>query len=865
MAATEDQIQLNESARTANDAYIDSLIKKAQNGVKLRDEELLAIVDYRANKNREIEINDLISRAQSGEKLGADDIKKLQDYKAGILASPKSESLNIPAQYREGFEGATVAGAGLRKTTGQDQLFAKALARIGPIANTQITDVDGDTLKVRLANKIYGPEGWTLDDSGELLVKPRGQNDFLKPAGEDIIPSLQRTGITAASGLIGETVGGIAGTATAPFTAGTSLIAGPAIGAGVGSAIGENKNIKNAIKDAVKLELIQPSEKPIFDKAVNEATAIGGGLGALFGGGTPIIKGIASATVGKTAQATGQRGLAGLKNLPQAIRVEDQSLGQGIVNNLRRFYAGDKEFKTAKAVINAENFSDKLLEEISSVEPGSGGQVVKDVYGRFIGAINERSGALFQQAEQSVERGLEQGKLPAFYDIKDLWKSFQAKTFKEASENDKPAVAAFLSDLEKELNFTKLQVVKGEIPVNPRAAQSFASDIRGEMPLDTAIFGPNQTTPTVSKGLVETFDPTKVTARDYNKAKNFIKDNLTQLDNPKYIIDKRTKKNITQFLAAFERPFSQNADEALDLMTASGVGAKDLRVDNPFLRAKVKVPANAKDFNNVSKGYSVRKKGFDYFPEEARKIINQADNPAILEDKLGSLDAISAKNFRTLIDNFSDPEEQLVFNTSVKAKLYNPSTGAGKKQIQRKSIPGASDEVLQQAQPTETLIEQGIKPKRSVIENQLIKSGTEALPTTTFVQGSRAANLLEGSGSPYRSLLGNEAEQTLSQAQELAGLQSASGVPQSAVDLAPKAGLPASTIDKLANPKSPNLISGALSLLGNVARPTAGGAADLLEMFKNATFAPAATVPNLGGYAIRNDTTDRLLNGRKYR
>jgi len=206
MPTAQDQIALNESANQANEQYVTGLITRASRGEQLRQEELEALIDYKAAKNREIRINDLIQRGATG-KLDPREIEELKNYRNNVTAQQPADLSNIPAIYREGAQ--SVALSDTRRLTGQDKVFAKAFGKIGPIADVQISEVQGDTPLLRLVDKIYGSENWTLEGD-KVLVKPKGQTDYLPLPIEDPVSTLQRTGISAGLGAGGELVGSLA-------------------------------------------------------------------------------------------------------------------------------------------------------------------------------------------------------------------------------------------------------------------------------------------------------------------------------------------------------------------------------------------------------------------------------------------------------------------------------------------------------------------------------------------------------------------------------------------------------------------------------------------------------------------------------
>lgn len=827
---------------SANDKYAQSLIEKGKRGIKLRQEDLVFLTEYKQQRNTQITVNELIRKGKAGEELTQNEIQVLKDYRTNRAgpSKPKQDFSSIKdPEMLAGIQ--AVAQSGARKLTAQDKLFAKKLGKIGPISKIDLTE-EGDTPELRLALDVYGADNVTIDEDGEITVKPKGQTEFLRLPSEGGLSTLGRTVKTGLATLVGESIGSPGG------------VLGVAAGAGIAGGLTERDNVKKAINEAEKLGIVLPDERKVFDGAVMTATITGGSLGAIFGGGVPVLKGMSKA--------------GSFKAIPSAIRSENKTIAQESVNLLRRFGVRGKDIQKNKATLGAEQMSDELLAELSGVEPGSGGTVFREVLDNFVSRVNSESDNLFNQAAINTEKRLAEGKPVATANISELYNAFRDKVLKEASVNDRPEILSFLDELQNELNFTKQQIASGQLPVKGAASRQFASNVVEQVPTDATIFGVGGFSDTVSQRITLDFDPSKFTARDFNKTKNFIKDALTNLDNPKYILDKNSKKNITQFLKALEKPFTTTADEASEIALINGIKPNELIAENPLLQVKIEMPKNASDFSKVVQGYKVRADGFKKAPIELRKVTQNAPTDNALEESLFKMDFSIAKQARGLVDEFASPENKQVFTTSIKGNLLNPSSSAGKKQIVRRTRPDVSQEVKDRAVMTNDELKafqaEGGKPTASEFGGagfgeSVVFTADETLgnPTITQLQGNRASNILSGRGSTPSALLGESAEETLSQSQKLSGLQSASGIPQSAVDIGK------TTDNALQQSKKGNLISALGDLLGAGARPVARIGADVIEGISS--FSPAATVPNIGGYAVRNETLDNLLGRNKRR
>lgn len=836
MATKEEIIALNSEAAKATENYVQSLVAKAKNGQSLKMEEVDAIQDFYKRQELELEVNAIKNKHAQGQSLNPDDLAKLENYQRSITG----ESSIVPKNPQTKKLGNNIEG---RQMTAQDKAFAMALGKIGPIANVPLNET-GDTPTHRLADKIYGPDNWLIDTkNNQIKVRSKGQEQYFPLPIENMLPSLQRTGITTATGLSGDALGSLALLSGNPIVG----VAGIAAGSSAGGAIGENINIKNAINDAKKLGVFKPEERQVFDDAVNQATITGGSLGLLFGGGLPVLKGVLKGGI--------------TKGLPKAIRTEDFSLAQEGIDNARKFSVGGKDFNKIRSTLNAEQLNDKLFNEFSNAPSGKAGTVTRDSANRFIQQNDNAANVRFNSAEAEVKRNLAQGKKVGLYDISGLWSRLQEKVLGGAADDEKPEVRKFLKALESNLNYTKKQIIAPEFPLSAKgeARKQFQNSIAIESPADATIFGPGSIKIGEKKIITPDFDPKKVTALDFKMAKNFIKDTLTKLENPKYILDKGTKKDATEFLHALEAPFAGNAGDAVDVSLANGFDPVDLGKSGTYKGIKTKVVGSDEAFNNIAQGYKIKQQGYKQLPVDIRKVIKNNPTDTMLEEQLMNFDPTYAKQVRTIVDKYATPDEKLGFSTSVKARIYNPSDTVGKQQIQRQTKDVLSSNVIEQGMSPEEMIKQGIRPSRALTEKALIPEGEKALaPTQTFYKADRVANTLsspETRDTTAKILLGKDANPTLTQAQELAGYQKGAGM---TTREQPNLTVP-TAIRNLGSPsdKKTGLVGGAISdighLLGSVARPAAGMGADALEALKTATFAPAATVPNLGGYAVRND------------
>jgi hypothetical protein len=829
----------------ANEKYKDQLLNKARNGQTLRPEELDFLSDYRNKKNVSIVANEqsykdqLISKAKSGAELSNDELDFLQSYKEQKVPNQTKSDVGGLAESSK-LQSALQASItnDSRALTSQDKIFSKQLSKIGPISNVDLT-APGDTPKLRLALKIYGQDNVMLNNKGELMVRPKGQSEYMELPVEAMGSSAIRFGKTVGASVLGEALGAPGG------------ILGVAAGGATGSALAERNNIGEAIKKAQEFGIVHADEKRAFNDALNTATVTGGVLGGIFGGGVPVLKGALKA--------------GSLKKLPSAIRSENNTVAQEATNFLRRFGVGSGDIQKTKAALRAEQMSDALGEEFAGVAPGSGGKVARDTITNFVNGVNDRSNKLFEDAVYSTEKKIQEGQAVPIIDLTDAFGAFKKKVLKEASKNDKPQVMSFLSDLKNEINYTKQQIASGQIPAHPNTVKQFADTVVDAQPKDVSIFGPGVIDSVSSQQLTPRFNPQKFTARDFNKTKNFLKDTLTSLDNPKYILDKNTKKNVTQFLKTIEQPFSQGADEASEIAMELGDDTIDLLKGNDSL-GKVKFSDGVDDFQRIKDGYSVRAEGFKKVPLKVGDSVRKATTDTELETNLFKTDYTLAKQVRNLIDETASPDDKQLFTTSIKARLLNPSSSAGKKQIQRRTQeyvkPSVMDNAVLTDEELKAFQKQGGKPKAGPfggIGGGSIKLSTEetiGAPTITEFQGNRAANVLAGTDSTPSALLGSDAPQVLQQSQELSGLQSSSGVAQSAADF----------------PKTPNLsglasnqaiLPAVMNLIGSGVRPAARVGADVIEAASY--FTPAATVPNVGGYLERNDFVEGLLGTKRRR
>ena len=808
----------------------------------------------------------LVEKHKSGKKLSNSELQILVDYKAEQTQAitgqtPSSVDVaSIPSRYREGFE--SVATSETRALTAQDELFAKQLGQLGPIAEVQISETPGDTLKARLVNKVYGADSWQFDESGKISVKPKGVDRYLPLPQEGFEGTgqrmLQSAGLTTGAELAGATIGAAAG--GGPLGA----VIGGSLGAGLGGATSGAKNVLDSIGQAEKLGLLQSGERKAFNETVMQGGAIEGGLSLVFGGLVPVAKGVGSALVGDIAEKSSKAGFNKLTDIPRAIRVESQNLGQETIDFLRRFGAGSDELieslgfspkpgelQVGKAALRAEQQSDKLMREFADLEVGAGGTTIQNVVRRFVDDVNARSDTLFDTAIAQVESNIAKGKPVETLDLTKLYGALEKELLSGKTPSERVEAQKFLSELQSNLNLTKNEVASRALPSKAGARLQFSKPGVGIKVRDPNVFGPGATTQTPRIELTGEFDPTKVTARDYAKTKNFIKDELATLENPKFILDKKDKKTITQWLKAFESPFAKGPGTADDLSVALNLG-DDASKGNKFLAAIPSKPKQSETFQNIADGYSVRSEGYKQFSPEARKVVLQTDDPAQVTERLFNKPKIAGQ-VRKIVSDVGTPEEQDLYVKSVRAELFNPSSTAGKKQLQRKTTPGVSQETMMQTATTpeemRAVQAQGIRLDPELIKQaQLTEGARSAAPSQTILQGSRPASLLSGTDSAVRELLGEEAAQrSLREAQELAGAQITEGIPQSAADIG------------IAN--QPGLIEKVLGIVPRVARPAARAGADITELLRNASFAvggPAAST-QLAGYGLRADPINQLL------
>ena len=66
---------------SANDKYAQSLIEKGKRGIKLRQEDLVFLTEYKQQRNTQITVNELIRKGKAGEELTQNEIQVLKDYR----------------------------------------------------------------------------------------------------------------------------------------------------------------------------------------------------------------------------------------------------------------------------------------------------------------------------------------------------------------------------------------------------------------------------------------------------------------------------------------------------------------------------------------------------------------------------------------------------------------------------------------------------------------------------------------------------------------------------------------------------------------------------------------------------------------
>lgn len=646
----------------------------------------------------------------------------------------------------------------------KDRNFAQALGQIAPVAQVPLNE-QGDTLYLRLLKKTYGDNNITVDpDTNQLLILDEKGNTRKAP-GQDSLSSIGRFAQNLVGNLAGEAIGGTLGSIGGPL----GTMAGLSVGGGIGAGIAEFGNVDTAITKAKMLGLVTKEDQGLVKKAIDDSLGVGV-ISTMFGPASPVLKGTFSGLKS-----------GGLKEVFPAIRREANDLTQAGVDAMRRFGTSSPGLQRIKAQGTAENISDMLRSQASSVEPGTAGAIAKDAVDKFKATVNAESDSFFTQANANVEQKIAQGKKVDFYNISNLWNQFE-KDFLSKPRSSQKEAQAFLNDLKDNLNFTKFQVLDGQLSAKNPATSGFVKKGKEiiQSPVSTIDPMTGQPIPKINiitgQPLTETtqrqvlqntgFDATQITAKDYNQTKNFIKDTLTQLDNPRYILDKQDKTSITQFLNAFERPFSQNADEALDLADDLGIDSGVLNSSkNPYILTPVKLPENASDFYKVRDGYNIRKAAYEQLPLDARKIV-QKGTPTQIEDALFSSDPTLAKNLRTVIDKYA-PDQAPTFTNAVKSNLINKSSSI---QASRKVNPEAFNKNPSQFETTkagqEAVQATGEKLQAAPVKQSVLK---EKGNLETFVSGKGLTKATEENTA--KALLGEDASSLSSTGALLGGKQ----------------------------------------------------------------------------------------------
>lgn len=744
------------TAEELKDPYVNIAVAVRHFGdlTKNIDDPLLAIAAYNAGQGAVAKYQGIPPYSET-----INYVKKVANSYNKLVDEVPLESSSLleqkPIANKKDFITQVLNGIGDQiEKTGKDKVFAMRLADIAPVANVPLNE-QGDTLYLRLLKKTYGDQNITIDPETSKLVIKDGTKTRSAP-GQDLLPSVGRFAKNLGGGILGDVAGGaLAGSRFGPYGA----LAGSAIGAGIGTGLMEFNNVDQSITKARSMGLIQKGDDGLIQKALGDAT--GAGLTAgLTGGALPVLKG----------------GIAGLLEhnlaaVPAAIRTEGQSIAQAGADAMRRFGVNSPDMQRLKLQGRAENLSDNLINQYGGVAPGTAGSIAKESVDNFVGGVNSLSDARFTQASNNVEKKIAQGKKVDFYDISDLWNKFE-KSFLSKPRGDQATAQSFLTDLKDNLNFTKFQTLDGQLPSKNVIGTGFVKKAKEISQIPSSVLGPNgqPILQTIEKDILENieFSPTQITAKDYNQTKNFIKDALTKLDNPKYILDKQDKTLITQFLKEFERPFSNNADEALEMANNIGIDPSLVNSSkNPFILSKTKLPENASDFHLVRDGYGIRKQGFERLPLDARKVVNK-ETPTQIEEALFSGDSTIASQIRSVIDEVN-PAAGKEFTNAVKSRLVNSASNPGTRKISQKAFIDNPEQFAVSEAEMKGIQSIGKKLEARTVKEAVLKQPGQQ--SEFFVKGNKLSKDLN-TNDTVRNLLGSNIDSFQNEALDLAGKQS---------------------------------------------------------------------------------------------
>lgn len=814
----------------------------------------------------------LVAFGRAGNSLTEDQKQALREYKAVAMTGQQDPQKALQA----------VADISSRELTAQDKLFKQALGKIAPIKDVVITET-GETPFLRLVHKIYGPDGWTFDDNMQVIVKPKGAKEFMPLPAEGLGSTLGRMGQSIVGGVGGELVGAGVGSLAGPV----GIPVGAAIGGFAGGFAAGSKNVADAVNAGKKIGIIKPEEQTKLNQVILTSGAVEGGLNAALGAGVPLIKG-AKAMISNLPKKLSEIPGA-VESFKQGVRTA-KTPAQAAINLLDRTGSGSNEIleslglspgfsdlQKQKAAVLAENTSRRMMADFGDVSAGDFGSVVKKSADKYLERVNKLSNAAFNNADASVMNQLRNGKPVQTLDVSDVMTALKRELYKDKTPAQIAEADKFISALEETLNLTKRDIASGRLKVPERTKAMFSKQVSVKDPdtveaissLDAALGGKPKITPGKEKTVTqldESFDPVAVTARDFKVTKTFLKDTLTKLENPRFVLDKRDKKTITQWLKAFESPFTKEADEASEIAldVLDNVATTS---DNPFLEVAPKIVggkgSGAKPFEDITKGYKIRTIGFDKLPLSTRKIL-KAPNAAALEDSLLNTDVSTIKGLKKIVDRTASETEKAQYAKAVKARTFNPPTTAGKKQLSPTTARATPDSLLQASalgiDDMKTLQAQGIKLNPNPVKDvQLTKSQQAQLPAETMIQGNYAANVLSGSENPLQALLGqDEATRLLFEAQELAKQQRMMGIPQSAVDIGDAGNKGIGGNFKL---------SDLLKTIPVVARPATRVAGNTLEAARDISLllGGAGSAKELAGFGIRTNPIGELLTSPEQR